>query len=66
MGIIKEYTIKVAVYEGERKITLQERPDPKADPGEVIIKIKYCGICSTNVKTDGDVGAKGNNKDHKS
>jgi 2-desacetyl-2-hydroxyethyl bacteriochlorophyllide A dehydrogenase len=41
--------MKVAVYEGERKITLQERPDLKAAPGEVIIKIKYCGICGTDV-----------------
>jgi 2-desacetyl-2-hydroxyethyl bacteriochlorophyllide A dehydrogenase len=41
--------MKVAVYEGARKITLQERPDPKAAPGEVIVKIQYCGICGTDV-----------------
>ena len=41
--------MKVAVYEGVRSIRLHERPDLKAAPGEVIIKIKYCGICGTDV-----------------
>ena len=41
--------MKVAVYEGVRSIRLQERPKPKAAPGEVIVKIKYCGICGTDV-----------------
>jgi threonine dehydrogenase-like Zn-dependent dehydrogenase len=41
--------MKVAVYEGVRSIKLQERPDPKPAPGEVIVKIKYCGICGTDV-----------------
>jgi len=41
--------MKVAVYEGVRSIKLQERPKPKAAPSEVIIRIKYCGICGTDV-----------------
>ena len=41
--------MKVAVYEGQRAIRLQERPDLKAAPGEVVVKIKYCGICGTDV-----------------
>jgi threonine dehydrogenase-like Zn-dependent dehydrogenase len=41
--------MKVAVYEGVRAIRLQERPYPKPDPGEVTVKIKYCGICGTDV-----------------
>lgn len=41
--------MKVAVYEGVKSIRLQERPNPKPAPGEVIIKIKYCGICGTDV-----------------
>ena len=36
--------MKVAVFEGVRSIRLQQRPDLKAVPGEVIVKIKYCGI----------------------
>jgi threonine dehydrogenase-like Zn-dependent dehydrogenase len=41
--------MKVAVYEGVRAIRLQERPKPKPAPGEVTVKIKYCGICGTDV-----------------
>lgn len=41
--------MKAAVYEGARNITLQEKPDLKAEAGEVIVKIKYCGICGTDV-----------------
>lgn len=41
--------MKVAVYEGVKSIRLQERPDLKAAPGEVIVKIRYCGICGTDL-----------------
>ena len=41
--------MKVAVYEGVKSIRLEERPDPKAGPGEVDVRIKYCGICGTDV-----------------
>jgi len=43
--------MKVALYEGPRKITLKQRPDPKAGPGDVIIKIKYVGICGSDFHT---------------
>jgi hypothetical protein len=36
--------MKVAVFEGVRSIRLQQRQDLKVVPGEVIVKIKYCGI----------------------
>ena len=41
--------MKVAVYEGIRSIRLEDRPEPKAAPGEVIVKTKYCGICGTDL-----------------
>ena len=41
--------MKVAVYEGVGSIKLQDRPDLKAEPGEVIVRIKYCGICGTDI-----------------
>ncbi len=41
--------MKAAVYEGPHVIRLQERPTPKAGVGEAIVKIKYCGICGTDV-----------------
>lgn len=41
--------MKVAVYEGVRSIKLEERPALKASLGEVIVKVKYCGICGTDL-----------------
>jgi len=41
--------MKVAVYHGLKSISLEEQPDPKAAHGEAIVKVKYCGICGTDV-----------------
>lgn len=41
--------MKVAVYEGVRSIRFEERPKPKAGVGEVLVKVKYCGICGTDI-----------------
>jgi 2-desacetyl-2-hydroxyethyl bacteriochlorophyllide A dehydrogenase len=41
--------VKAAVYTGVNQIEFQNRPRLKAGPGEVVIKIKYCGICGTDV-----------------
>ncbi len=41
--------MKVAVYEGVRAIRQQERPYPKPSPGEVTVRIKYVGICGTEI-----------------
>ena len=43
--------MKVAVFEGIRKIRLEERPELKAASGEVIVKVKYCGICGSDLHT---------------
>jgi threonine dehydrogenase-like Zn-dependent dehydrogenase len=41
--------MKAAVYKAIKTIEFQDRPIPKASPGEVVIKIKYCGICGTDM-----------------
>jgi len=41
--------MKAAVYTALKTIEFQDRPVPKAGPGEVVIRIKYCGICRTDV-----------------
>ena len=41
--------MKVAVYEGVESIKFRDRPVPSAGPGEAVIKIKYCGICGTDM-----------------
>jgi 2-desacetyl-2-hydroxyethyl bacteriochlorophyllide A dehydrogenase len=41
--------MKVAVYKGIKSIRFEERPIPRAGPGEAVVKIKYCGICGTDM-----------------
>jgi 2-desacetyl-2-hydroxyethyl bacteriochlorophyllide A dehydrogenase len=41
--------MKVAIYRGIKSISLEEQPDPQAAPTEVIVRVKYCGICGTDV-----------------
>ena len=37
--------MKEAVLEDKRKFAIAEVPDPVTDKDEVLIKVKYCGIC---------------------
>jgi 2-desacetyl-2-hydroxyethyl bacteriochlorophyllide A dehydrogenase len=41
--------MKAAVLKDKRTMVVEEVPAPKAGPGEVIIKIKYVGICGTDL-----------------
>ena len=41
--------MKAAVYAGIQKIRFEERPIPQTGPDEAVIKIKYCGICGTDM-----------------
>jgi 2-desacetyl-2-hydroxyethyl bacteriochlorophyllide A dehydrogenase len=41
--------MKAAVFGGKREISLKEVPIPKAEPGSVVIKVKACGICGTDL-----------------
>jgi 2-desacetyl-2-hydroxyethyl bacteriochlorophyllide A dehydrogenase len=41
--------MQVAVYEGVKSIRFEERPIPRAGPSEAVVKIKYCGICGTDM-----------------
>jgi len=41
--------MKAAIYPGEGKlVTIQDIPDPKPGPGEVVIKVHRCGVCGTD------------------
>lgn len=43
------------------KLTVEERPVPEADAGEVLIKVRACGICGTDVHIfKGEKGAADN------
>ena len=41
--------MKAAVYHAVRDIRVEEVPEPKAGPGEVKVKVKYCGICGSDL-----------------
>ena len=42
--------MKAVVCHGVRDYRLEERPVPKAGPGEVVIKVHDCGICASDIK----------------
>jgi (R,R)-butanediol dehydrogenase/meso-butanediol dehydrogenase/diacetyl reductase len=41
--------MKKAVYHGVRDIRIEEVPEPRPGPDEVKIKVKYCGICGSDL-----------------
>jgi threonine dehydrogenase-like Zn-dependent dehydrogenase len=43
--------MKAAVVHGVNDIRVEKYPDPKAGPGEVVVKTAVAGICATDVKT---------------
>ena len=38
------------VFLGERRLEVQEFPDPTPGPGEVVIEVKASGMCGTDLK----------------
>ncbi len=50
--------MKAAVFYGKHDLRLEELEMPKAGQGEVVINVKACGICGTDVHIfEGDEGA---------
>src|SRR5437763_16872207 len=43
-------TMKAAVYHGKQDVRLETVPVPEIGPGEVLIRVHTCGICSTDLK----------------
>ncbi len=41
--------MKAAVCRGNRRISVEEIPTPVPGPGQVLVKVKYCAICGTDV-----------------
>lgn len=41
--------MKVAVYYNNKDVRVEERPRPKAGPGEILLKVKASGICGSDV-----------------
>jgi D-arabinose 1-dehydrogenase-like Zn-dependent alcohol dehydrogenase len=54
MAITKEYVMSDTMlaerfYGDTKKITLEEIPIPEPGPGQVLIKVAYCGICHSDL-----------------
>ena len=41
--------MKTLVYAGPGKVEVQEKPFPELRPGQVRIKVHYCGICGSDI-----------------
>jgi (R,R)-butanediol dehydrogenase/meso-butanediol dehydrogenase/diacetyl reductase len=42
--------MKAAIIKEKGILSVEEIPDPQAGAGEVVIKVKYCGICGSDVR----------------
>lgn len=50
--------MKSAVFYGRHDLRVEETAVPKPGPGEVLIQVKACGVCGTDIHIyDGDQGA---------
>jgi L-iditol 2-dehydrogenase len=41
--------VRAAVYHGRGRIVLEERPDPVAGPGELVVRVRACGLCGSDL-----------------
>jgi len=42
-------TMRAAVYHGPRQLTVDERPVPEPGPADVLLRVRYCGICGSDL-----------------
>jgi threonine dehydrogenase-like Zn-dependent dehydrogenase len=43
--------MRVGVYRGIRSIAVEEAPEPVAGPSDVVLEVKECGICGSDLHT---------------
>ncbi|MCW3977864.1 MAG: alcohol dehydrogenase catalytic domain-containing protein, partial [Candidatus Bathyarchaeota archaeon] len=41
--------MKAAVYYGLDDIRVEDRPHPEAGPSEIVVEMKACGICGSDL-----------------
>lgn len=47
--------MKVAIFHGpERPVTIEDAPLPRAGPDDVVVKVRRCGICGSDVSMTGN------------
>jgi (R,R)-butanediol dehydrogenase/meso-butanediol dehydrogenase/diacetyl reductase len=43
--------VRVGVYRGIRTVTVEEAPEPVAGPSDIVLDVKACGICGSDLHT---------------
>jgi (R,R)-butanediol dehydrogenase/meso-butanediol dehydrogenase/diacetyl reductase len=41
--------VKAAVYKGKQQFEIEEIPTPEPGPNQILMKVRYCAICGTDV-----------------
>ena len=41
--------MRAAVYKGGKQFAIEDMPDPAPGPGQVVVDVRYCAICGTDV-----------------
>jgi L-iditol 2-dehydrogenase len=41
--------VRAAVYHGNGRLSIEERPDPTAGPGELVVRVRACGLCGSDL-----------------
>jgi L-iditol 2-dehydrogenase len=41
--------VRVAVYHGGGRLRIEERPDPVAGSGELVVRVRACGLCGSDL-----------------
>lgn len=41
--------MRAAVYQGEQRIEVEQRPVPELGPDDVLVEVSHCGICGTDL-----------------
>ena len=49
--------MKAAVVKGKMRVEVEEVPTPEVQPGTLLLKTEYCGICGSDLEyLDGSLG----------
>lgn len=41
--------MKAAIIQNDKSLKIEERPAPTPGPGELVVKVAYCGICGSDI-----------------
>jgi threonine dehydrogenase-like Zn-dependent dehydrogenase len=42
-------TMRAAVYKGDRRVDVEERPTPELGPNDVLLEVSHCGVCGSDI-----------------